>query len=147
MIRRISATLLAAASLLGAGAALAAPAQAASCTIQNACLYSDGNFTGHKRDDLYSRTNWGNITYDGTSIPLYQGDGVINNVSSIDNWDPDTRVSVFYNSAYAGPCFKIAAYGSASNLGNINIGVGSSANDKMNSHKFGDACVGNMYDF
>ncbi|MEU9298427.1 hypothetical protein [Streptomyces sp. NPDC048266] len=148
MIRRISAMLLAAASLFGAGVITAAPAQAASCTPDNACLYSDADFGGYKRDDYSTRTNWANIYYPGTpNIPLYAGDNYIFNVSSMDNWDTDTRISVYYNSAHWGPCFKIAAYGYVSNMAYITLSNGKQANDVMNSHLFGDNCSGTVYNF
>src|SRR5262245_40763339 len=108
MIRRISAMLLAAASLFGASVAMAAPAQAYTCTPDNACLYSDSGFWGMVRDDFSSRPNWSQVYYIGGPA-LYQGDYHLDNVSSISNWDYDTKISVFYNSGYAGPCFKIAA--------------------------------------
>ncbi|MEV7611636.1 hypothetical protein [Streptomyces sp. NPDC089799] len=147
MIRRISAMLLAATSLFGAGVAMAAPAQADVCTPDNVCLWSGGNWTGDKRDDYSSRTNWANITYGGTSLPLYRGDNVVSNVSTIDNWDMDTRVSVFYNSGYAGPCFKVEKYGRVSDMSYITLSSGKNANDVMNSHRFGDWCSGTTYDF
>ncbi|MFG3491775.1 hypothetical protein [Streptomyces sp. NPDC047972] len=148
MMRRVSAMLVAVASLFSAGVTLAAPAQAYTCTPDNACLYSDSDFTGYVRDDYSSRTNWGNIYYSGTpSIPLYAGDNFLFNVSSIDNWDADTRISVYYNSAHWGPCFKIAAYGYVSNMAYITLSNGKSANDVMNSHLFGDNCSGTVYNF
>lgn len=147
MIRRTSAMLLATASLFGAAVAMAAPAQADVCTPENVCLWSDGNFKGEKRDDFNSRTNWSTITYGGTSLPLYRGDNVISNVSTIDNWDPDTKVSVYYNSGYAGPCFRVAAYGRVSDMSGITLSNGKSANDVMNSHRFGDWCNGATYDY
>ncbi|MEV7611635.1 peptidase inhibitor family I36 protein [Streptomyces sp. NPDC089799] len=147
MIRRISAMLLAAASLFGATVAMAAPAQAALCTSDNACLWSDSGFTGHKRDDYTSRPSWF-IFYDNNNYNrLYQEDGVVDNVSSIDNWDPDTRISVYYNSGYAGPCFKVEAYGAVSNFEQITLGNGMKSNDRMNSHKFSNECVATTYNF
>ncbi|MFD7321161.1 hypothetical protein ACFV9D_08705 [Streptomyces sp. NPDC059875] len=148
MIRRISAMLLAVASLFGVGVVTAAPTQAASCTPDNACLYSDADFGGYKRDDYSSRHNWEIIYYPGTpDIPLYRGDGYLFNVSSIDNWDTDTRISVYYNSQHFGPCFKIAAYGYVSNMAYINLSNGKTANDVMNSHLFGNNCSGTVYNF
>ncbi|MCX4783234.1 hypothetical protein [Streptomyces sp. NBC_01264] len=148
MIRRTSATLLAVASLFGAGIVMAAPAQAI-CTTDNVCLYADSDFNegGYKRDDFSSRTNWSNITYGGTGIALYRGDNVVSNVSSIDNWDWDTKVSVYYNSGYAGPCFKVSAYGHLSNMADIYLSNGKYANDVMNSHNFSDNCAGTTYNF
>jgi hypothetical protein len=140
--------LLAVASLFGAGVAMAAPAQAASCTYDHVCLYSDSNFTGYKRDDYNSRHNWGIIYYDGTSVvPLYRYDNAILNVSSVDNWDPDTGVSVFYNSGQVGPCFRVVAYGTASNMASVILSSGKQANDVMNSHNFSEQCAGNSYNF
>lgn len=138
--------LLAVASLFGAGVAMAAPAQA-SCTPDNVCLYSDANYQGMKRDDFSSRNNWSNITYGGTSIALYRGDNVVSNVSSMDNWDVDTRISVYYNSGYAGPCFKVEAYGTVSNMASIYLNTGKAANDVMNSHNFTNNCSGSVYSF
>ncbi|MEU9298428.1 hypothetical protein [Streptomyces sp. NPDC048266] len=148
MTRRISAMLLAAASLFGAGFAMAAPAQAASCTPDNACLYSDADFSGYIRDDYSSRSSWESINYDGApNILLYWGENNPRNVSSVDNWDTDTRISVYYNSQWLGPCFKIAAYGYVSNMAYITLSSGKSANDVMNSHLFGNNCSGTVYNF
>ncbi|WP_426362480.1 hypothetical protein [Streptomyces sp. E-08] len=147
MMRRISAMVVAAASLLGAGVTMAAPAQAASCTPDNACLYSNSDFTGYKRDDYNSRHNWEIITYPGSpSIPLYAGDNYLYNVSSIDNWDVDTRISVYRAPYHQGPCFKIATYGSVSNLAYITLSSGQNANDVMDAHLFGNNCSGTVYD-
>ncbi|MFG2291839.1 hypothetical protein [Streptomyces sp. NPDC048603] len=147
MIRRTSAALLAAASLFGAGVAMAAPAQAYNCTWDNVCLHSDSDFNGLYRDDFSSRPNWSQITYYGGQPAVYQGDYNPDNVSSINNMDPDSRVSVFYNSGYAGPCFKIADYGRVKNMASIYITSTKQANDNMNSHRFGDSCLGSTYNF
>ncbi|MFB7372153.1 peptidase inhibitor family I36 protein [Streptomyces sp. NPDC056222] len=148
MIRRISAMLLAVASLFGATVAMAAPAQAFGCTYNNVCLWSDADGNGYVRNDFNSRSSWSNIYYGGSSKPLYQGDGVADNVSSIDNWDPDTGVSVYYNSGYVGPCFMVMANGEVSNMGWVTLSYGGKkANDNMNSHKFSYDCVGNSFDF
>ncbi|MFD5097568.1 peptidase inhibitor family I36 protein [Streptomyces albidochromogenes] len=139
------------ASLAGAGVAMAAPAQAASCTYNNVCLWSDADFNGYKRNDFNSRPNWSQISYDGgiggAFKPLYEGDGAIDNVSSVDNWDPDTKVSVYYNSGYFGPCFKVAANGAVSDMASIYITSSKTANDNMNSHKFSNECLGATYNF
>ncbi|WP_244315447.1 peptidase inhibitor family I36 protein [Streptomyces albidochromogenes] len=127
---------------------MAAPAQAFGCTYNNVCLWSDSGHNGYVRNDFNSRTNWSQISYDGGAFkPLYQGDGVIDNVSSIDNWDPDTRVSVYYNSGYFGPCFKVEANGAVSNMASIYITSSKTANDNMNSHKFSNECLGATYNF
>ncbi|MFD6888233.1 peptidase inhibitor family I36 protein [Streptomyces sp. NPDC059957] len=127
---------------------MAAPAQAQGCTQDNVCLWSDSGYSGYLRDDFNSRSNWSTITYDHAPTRLlYAGDGAVNNVSSMDNWDPDTQVSVYYNSGYAGPCFNIAAYGSVGNMASIILSSGKYANDNMNSHKFGGACTGPVYNF
>ncbi|MGW7428162.1 hypothetical protein ACWGIN_01280 [Streptomyces sp. NPDC054861] len=147
MIRRTSAMLVAAASLFTAGVAMAAPAQAASCTPDNACLYADSDFTGYKRDDYNSLHNWENVTYPGTpNIPLYAGDNYIFNVSSLDNWDVDTRISVYRAPYFMGPCFKIANYGSVTNFAYITLSGGQNANDVMGGHRFGNQCSGTVYD-
>ncbi|MFJ9943612.1 hypothetical protein [Streptomyces erythrochromogenes] len=146
MIRRISAMLLAVASLFGAGVVMAAPAQAY-CNSQHACFYENLGYTGMQRTDFYSRTSWANIAYAGTSIPLYKGDGVPENVTSIENADTDTKLSVYYNSGNLGPCFMIAAYGSVYNMAAIYVKSGTQANDNMNSHRFSNSCLGNTYDF
>ncbi|MCX4783236.1 peptidase inhibitor family I36 protein [Streptomyces sp. NBC_01264] len=147
MLRRTSAMLLATASLVGAGVAMGAPAQAVPvCTPDNACFYSDANFTGFERDDFTSRSNWSAITYDyAPTRLLYAGDGVADNVSSVNNMDPDTKISVYYNSGYAGPCFKVAAYGLVDNFAKITLSSGRTANDNMNSHNFSNNCAGNTY--
>ncbi|MFE5485258.1 hypothetical protein [Streptomyces sp. NPDC056527] len=137
------------ASLFGAGVAMAAPSQAASCTYNNVCLWSDSDLNGAKRNDFNSRPNWSTISYDGGAfVALYRGDGVVENVSSIDNWDPDTGVSVYYNSGHVGPCFMVMANGEVSNMAWVTLSYGGKkANDNMNSHKFSYDCVGNSFDF
>ncbi|MFH9728561.1 hypothetical protein ACH4M4_37290 [Streptomyces sp. NPDC017254] len=79
-------------------------------------------------------------------IPLYAGDNHLYNVSSIDNWDVDTRISVYRSPYHMGPCFKIANYGSVTNLAYITLSSGQNANDAMDSHLFGNNCSGVVYD-
>ncbi|MFD8205288.1 hypothetical protein ACFV2S_02565 [Streptomyces sp. NPDC059695] len=147
MMRRVSAMVVAAASLLGAGITMAAPAQAASCTPDNACLYSDSDFEGLKRDDYRSQSSWASIHYDGfPDAYLYWSENWPLNVSSVDNWDVDTRISVYYHSQWTGPCFKIANYGSVSNLAYVTLSSGQNANDVMDAHLFGNNCSGTVYD-
>ncbi|MEU9302875.1 hypothetical protein [Streptomyces sp. NPDC048269] len=139
--------LLAVVSLFGAGIALAGPAQAY-CDYDHACFYSNSNFEGWKRRDYNSQLNWRNLAYDNNgNAPLYYTDGYPSNVSSIENEDPDTKLSVYYNSGNLGPCFMVAANGSVSNMGGIYIKSGMTANDNMNSHKFSNSCLGNTYNF
>ncbi|MGW2304764.1 hypothetical protein [Streptomyces sp. NPDC001809] len=147
MMRRTAAMLVAVASLFTAGISMTAPAQAAACTPDNACLYSDSDFGGLKRDDYSSRSSWASTSYDGfPDAFLYWSENHPLNVSSLDNWDVDTRVSVYYNSQWLGPCFKIANYGSVTNFAYITLSGGKNANDVMASHLFGNNCSGIVYD-
>jgi hypothetical protein len=146
MLRHALGVPLAVLALVGTGIAVAAPAQA-ECAFDHACMHSDAGFGGYEREDYNSRNSWANILYDGTSIPLYAGDYVPSNVSSIENRDPDSVISVFYNSGWAGPCFKIAANGAVSNMDGIALTNGKAANDNMNSHRFGNYCSGTTYNF
>ncbi|WP_434449218.1 hypothetical protein [Lentzea sp. E54] len=108
----------------------------AACTYDNACMYSAANYTGLKRDDGSSRPNWGAVTYAGSSIALYRGDGSQQNVSSMENRDENSYIAVHYNSNYRGPCFRIRPNGRVANFQNIPLSGGGDANDRMNSHKF-----------
>lgn len=146
MTRRLSAMLLAVASLFGAGVVMAAPAQAY-CNYDKVCLSEDAGWLGYTREDYYSRPKWSDVSYPGSIIPLYQFDGADSNVSSIENTDPDTPVSVYYNSGYAGPCFRVAKYGIVSNMASIKITSSKYANDNMNSHQFSNSCFGGLYNF
>jgi hypothetical protein len=128
------------------GLAGAGTAQAAPCTYDNACLWANINYTGYRFNNFYSQSSWANIRYDGTSVPLYRGDGVSTNVSALDNWDPDSTIAVYYNSGYRGPCFTVAAYGSASDFTRVRLTDGTGANDRMNSHRFNVRC-GTVYNF
>ncbi|MFD4668890.1 peptidase inhibitor family I36 protein [Lentzea sp. NPDC058450] len=119
----------------------------AACTYDHACMYSAANYTGLKRDDGFSRRNWGEITYSGSSIALYRGDGSQQNVSSMQNRDPNSYIAVFYNSNYGGSCFRIKPNGSVPNFQSIPLSRGGDANDRMNSHEFnsGKCQTGTIY--
>jgi hypothetical protein len=122
-------------------AVVVGPAQAAfACSTGNACLYSDADFRGHHYETFYSTPNLGNVRYAGTSVPLYAGDGVLNNVSSLDNWDFDHPIAVYYNSGYRGPCFNIPTGGSNRDFSTVRLSNGKSANDNMNSFHFNYHC-------
>src|SRR4051794_11110970 len=85
--------------------ATAPQASAATCPTGHSCFWSDANYSGLKWDDGGRNTpDWGAVHYIGTNIPLYGGDGVDTNVSSMVNRDVDSYVSVYYNSGYHGPC-------------------------------------------
>lgn len=144
---RIRAALLAASVIMLGLVGVTGTANAAGpCTFQNACLWSGINFTGSRFNNFNSQPNWGNIRYDGTSVPLYRGDGVGTNVSSLDNWDPDSTIAVYYNSGYRGPCFTVAAFGQVSDFGRARLTDGTGANERMNSHHFNVRC-GTVYNF
>ena len=143
---KIKSVLLAVGVAIAGLAGFTGTASAAPCTYDHVCLWSNAGFTGYKYDTFYSQPNWGNLRYAGTSIPLYRGDGVATNVSSLDNWDPDSTVAVYYNSLYRGPCFTVAAYGSASDFTRVRLTDGTVANDRMNSHHFNRLC-GQVYNF
>jgi hypothetical protein len=129
---------------VGAAATVAvvAPADAAlaSCRTDYACLYSNADFGGYKYETFYSTTNLGNVNYGGTSLPLYSGDGVNSNVSSLDNWDFDSPITVYYNSGYRGPCFEIPAGGAKYDFASVRLSNGKTANDNMNSFHFNYHC-------
>jgi hypothetical protein len=144
-------TIAAAAMIVGAATLFGFTGTASAigpCTADNACLWSAANFTGMRFNNFNSQPSWHNITYDGTNVRLWERDGVANNVSSLDNWDLDSTIAVYYNSGYAGPCFTVAAGGQASNFAQIPLGgvPNGRANDNMNSHHFNQRC-GAVYDF
>ncbi|MFI5530433.1 peptidase inhibitor family I36 protein [Kitasatospora sp. NPDC051853] len=141
-----AAGLLALTTVAGVGVGVGTAHANPSCPDAYACLYSDAGFSGYKRTDFNSRSSWAAVTYDGTSIPLYRGDGVLTNVSSLDNWDKVKPIAVYYNSGWAGPCFTVAVFGQVSDFGGIVLPNGKSANDNMNSHRFGYTC-GAVYNF
>jgi hypothetical protein len=143
---RIKAALLATGLAVGAVVGLAGTADA--CTSAgggHTCLYSASNFNGSRYDDgALSRPDWGALTYIGTNVRLYAGDGSLSNVSSMSNWDQNSRVAVYYNSNYRGPCFTIEAFGSVGNMYDAILTDGSRANDRMNSHHYNRTC-GRVY--
>jgi Peptidase inhibitor family I36 len=133
------------AALLAVGvvtaAAVVGPAEAAlACSTGDACLYSAANFGGYHYETFYSQPNLGNVRYAGTQIPLYAGDHVPSNVSSLDNWDFEHPIAVYYNSGYRGPCFEIPTGGAERNFANRRLSNGLSANDDMNSFHFNRHC-------
>jgi hypothetical protein len=138
-------SVLAAAGLV-AGGLVGLSGTAVACTYDNACLYSNPSFGGYVFNNYNSQPNWGAVRYDNGSYALWRGDGVGTNVSSLDNWDPNSRIAVYYNSQYRGPCFTVAAYGSASDFRRVTLSNGSNANDRMNSHRFNYTC-GPVYNF
>ncbi|MFG2671524.1 hypothetical protein ACPXCP_27220 [Streptomyces sp. DT20] len=149
-MKRMISSVVTVAAVAGAAGFIAAPsASAVECTSEYAydkiCLFENGGqyLNGKLRIDLYSRSSWANITYTGTSTALYKGDGVLTNVSGATNGDPDSRVAVYYNSNYAGPCFTIKPNGSVF-FKNVGLSNGRVANDNMNSHRFNVTC-GSIY--
>ncbi|SMC48605.1 peptidase inhibitor family I36 protein [Lentzea albidocapillata] len=140
------ASVLAAVGVAGVSLVAAEGAASAACRADYACMYSASNYTGLKREDFSSRTNWGQITYNGSSVALYRGDGSQLNVSSMQNRDPNSYIAVYYNSGHAGPCFRIRPNGSVPNFQTIRLSIGGDANDRMNSHKFNPTnCTGTIY--
>lgn len=139
---RIKAALLAVGLAVSGLVGLAGTANA--CTTEDGghtCMYSAADLTGFRwDDDAKSTERWADHSYIGTSVRLYAGDGVPNNVSSMDNWDRDSTVAVYYNSRYRGGCFTIAAYGQVSNMARIRLTDGTNANDRMNSHHYNRTC-------
>ncbi|MCG8927593.1 peptidase inhibitor family I36 protein [Lentzea sp. CC55] len=129
------ASVLAAVGVAGVSLVAAEGVANAACTYDHACMYSASDYKGLKRDDGYSRPNWGQVTYNGTSIALYRGDGSQQNVSSMENRDENSYIAVYYNSNYAGPCFRIRPNGKVPNFQSVKLPNGD-ANDRMNSHKF-----------
>lgn len=109
----------AAVALAGIGAAFvtAVPASAASseyCTTEYACLYYNSNYQGAFYRQLLDIPNYQNY-YFSTSAAGSNGAGlsVKNNAASLDNWDFQSRVRVYFNSNYAGVYQTIAAGGQA----------------------------------
>jgi hypothetical protein len=149
---KIKSTLLAAAVAVASAAGVVGFTGTASaqgpCTVDNACLWSGTNFSGMRFNNFYSQPSWHNVRYDGTNVPLWARDGVAANVSSLDNWDFDSTIAVYYNSGYGGPCFTVAAGGMVSNFARVPLsGVpGGNANENMNSHHFNRRC-GTVYNF
>lgn len=140
------AAILAAAGVAAVSLVATETTASAACADEHACMYSASNYTGLKRQDFYSRSNWGQITYDGSSIPLYRGDGAQTNVSSMENRDGNSYIAVYYNSGHRGACFRIRPNRSVPNFQTIPLSIGGDANDRMNSHKFNpDNCTGAIY--
>ncbi|MGQ4488171.1 hypothetical protein LRE75_26935 [Streptomyces sp. 372A] len=150
-MKRLISSVVTVAAVAGAAGFIAAPSASAApeCTAEYAydkiCLFENGGqyLNGKSRIDLYSRSSWANITYTGTSTALYKGDGVLTNVSGATNWDPDSRVAIYYNSNYAGPCFTIKPHGIVF-FRSVGLSNGRVANDNMNSHRFNVTC-GSIY--
>ncbi|HUQ58964.1 peptidase inhibitor family I36 protein [Lentzea sp.] len=140
------AAILAAAGVAAVSLVATETTASAACRADYACMYSASNYTGLKREDFNSRTNWGQITYNGSSIALYRGDGSQLNVSSMENRDPNSYIAVYYNSGYRGACFRIRPNGSVPNFQTIPLSIGGDANDRMNSHQFNPTnCTGTIY--
>lgn len=148
-MKKILAALVTVAAAASCVVASGSTASAVECTGEYAydkvCLHENGGqyLNGMLRIDYYSRSSWANITYNGTSTPLYRGDGVLTNVSGATNWDMDSRIAVYYNSNHSGPCFTIRAGGQVF-FNRIVLSNGRSANDNMNSHQFNVTC-GSVY--
>ncbi|MGF1340716.1 MULTISPECIES: hypothetical protein [unclassified Streptomyces] len=122
-----------------------ASASSHTCTYDNACLYENAELEGMYLDSNSSLAMWSLSRYAGQPDTYgkspYMGDGVKTNASSLDNWDIDSVIGVFYNSSYRGPCFTVGAYKRAMNFKSVTLSSGGGvANDRMNSHQFNNAC-------
>jgi len=138
---RISSVLATVGLMMASLLSFAGTGKAAVCTYDHSCMFSNASLTGYWYDDGgLSRPHWDAVAYRSTSIRLWAGDGVYNNVSSMDNWDPNSTVAVYYNSNYAGACFTIRAYGTVHDFSFVTLNNGTRANDRMNSHRYNYNC-------
>ncbi|QUQ64749.1 peptidase inhibitor family I36 protein [Kutzneria sp. CA-103260] len=144
MRKLISKVLIVAAAVSGLAVTAALPASAApTCPAGHSCFWSGANYTGYKWDDGgHSTPNWGAVHYTGTNIPLWGGDGLETNVSSMINRDVDSYVSIYYNSGYHGPCAFVVPNGNVPDFRRVTLPDGTPMNDRMNSHRYNDHCSG-----
>ncbi|GAA1138644.1 hypothetical protein F4556_007031 [Kitasatospora gansuensis] len=144
-LRNLAAAALLAAAATATGVGAGTASADSDCPTEYACMYSDAGYEGFKRVDFYSQKSWRNVTYDGTGIPLYRGDGVPTNVSSMQNRDTAKYVAVYYNSNQTGPCFSIASFAGVYDFSWIGLSNGLAANDNMNSYLFTYKSCGTVY--
>ncbi|MCF3100110.1 peptidase inhibitor family I36 protein [Streptomyces roseoverticillatus] len=106
----------------GSGLLATSPASAStdrfaeSCSSGYACLFYHPNYTGAIYKQYYSDANYGD-DYFVTSSSTRGGSGsglvVRNNAASVDNWDFNNAITIYYSPNYAGVHQRIAAGGQA----------------------------------
>ncbi|WP_186785825.1 peptidase inhibitor family I36 protein [Streptomyces misionensis] len=120
--RSVFAGLLALAAA-GSGLALSTTASAASagtaaasCSTGYACLYYHPGYTGAVYKQYYDDSNYGN-NYFVTSTASRGSEGagqvVRNNAGSVDNWDCNNSITIYYSPDYQGAHQTISACGEA----------------------------------
>ncbi|MFJ2766713.1 peptidase inhibitor family I36 protein [Streptomyces sp. NPDC087300] len=107
----------------GSGLALSAPASAAtaaptaaSCSSGYACLFYHPGYTGAVYKQYNNDTNYGNNHFvTSTSSHGSEGAGQVvrNNAGSVDNWDFNNSITIYYSPGYGGAHQTISAGGRA----------------------------------
>ena len=107
----------------GSGLTLSAPASAApaaaSCSTGYACLFYHPDYTGAVYKQWDDDKNYGNDHFvTSTSARGSEGAGEVvrNAAASVDNWDFNNPITIYYHPNYEGPHQTIAAGGQ----GNLN---------------------------
>ncbi|WP_181798950.1 peptidase inhibitor family I36 protein, partial [Streptomyces sp. WELS2] len=114
-----------------ASAASAAPA-AVSCSPGYACLYYHPDYTGAVYKQYYDDPNYGDDYFVTSTAPRGSegaGQVVAGHTGSVDNWNCDSSITIYYSPGYAGIHQTIVACGKA----NLN----SSLRNNIASGKFG----------
>ncbi|MEU1818041.1 peptidase inhibitor family I36 protein [Streptomyces roseifaciens] len=106
----------------GSGLLATSPASAATdqfaeaCSTGYACLFYHQNYTGAIYKQYSNDANYGNnhfVTSTSTRGSSGSGLAVRNNAASVDNWDFDNAITIYYSPNYAGAHQRIAAGGQA----------------------------------
>ncbi|MEV7686250.1 peptidase inhibitor family I36 protein [Streptomyces bungoensis] len=104
----------------GSGLALSTPASASatatSCSSGYACLFYHPNYTGAIFKQYYSDPNYGdNYFVTSTASQGSEGAGKVvrNDAASVDNWDFNNAITIYYSPNYAGVHQTISAGGAA----------------------------------
>ncbi|MGW5125737.1 hypothetical protein ACWEQ7_17080 [Streptomyces sp. NPDC004069] len=101
---------------IGTGLATAGTASAAGdfCSSGNACLHYNSDYKGAFYKQYAAISNYANY-YFSASYAGSNGAGlsVKNNTASVDNWDFNYGIRLYYNSNYAGAYQSIGAGGQA----------------------------------
>ncbi|MFJ6466182.1 hypothetical protein ACIQM0_35030 [Streptomyces sp. NPDC091387] len=83
---------------------LASPANAAvSCSVDYACLHYNSNNEGALYKQYYGILDYAGLTFSAstsTNGGNGAGQAVKNNAASVDNWDFDLGIRIYYNSNY-----------------------------------------------
>ncbi|MEU8550472.1 peptidase inhibitor family I36 protein [Streptomyces roseoverticillatus] len=106
----------------GSGLLATSPASASadrfaeSCSSGYACLFYHQNYTGAIYKQYNNDANYGNNHF-VTSSSMRGGSGsglvVRNNAASVDNWDFNNAITIYYSPNYSGVHQRIAAGGQA----------------------------------